>query len=42
MESNCLNKPVYRSKRKKKPIVKSDDKHKEQQKDKHEDVKKGH
>ena len=41
IQSNHLNKPVYRSKRKKKSISKSDDKHKEQQKDKHEDVKKG-
>ena len=42
MESNHLNKPVYRSKRgKKKPYCKSDDKHKEQQEDKHEDVIKG-
>ena len=42
MESNHLNKPVYRSKNggKKKPYYKSDDKHKEQQKDKNEDVKK--
>ena len=37
---NHLNQPVYRSKRKrKKPICESNDKHKEQQKDKHEDVK---
>ena len=43
MESNHLYKPVYRSKRKKKKSVcKSDDKHREQQKDKHENVKKGH
>ena len=41
MESNHLNKPVYRSKRKKKKnYCKSDNKNKEQQKDKHEDVKK--
>ena len=31
---------MYRSKRKKKTYCKSDDKHKEHQKDKHEDVKK--
>ena len=43
MESNHLNKPAYRSKRrkKKKTYCKSNDKHKEEQKDKHEDVKKG-
>ena len=45
MESNHVNKPVYRSKRKRKNktknYCKSDDKHKEQQKDKYEDVKKG-
>ena len=35
-----LNKPVYRSKRKKKKTGKSNDKHQELQKDKHEDVKK--
>ena len=40
MESNHFNKPVYRSKRTKK-YCKHDYKHKEQQKDKHEDVKKG-
>ena len=43
LENNHLNKPVYRSKRerrKKKNYFKSNDKHKEQQKDKHEDVKK--
>ena len=43
MESNQLNKPVYRSKRKNeqtKTYCKSDDKHKEQKMDKHEDVKK--
>ena len=39
MESNHLNEPVYRSKGKK--YCKSDDKHKEHQKYKH-DVKKGH
>ena len=40
MESNHLNKPVYRStKEKKKSYCKSDDKYKEHQKDKHEDVK---
>ena len=42
MGSNHLNKPVYRYKREKKTICKSDNKHKEQQKDKHEDVKIGH
>ena len=41
MGYNHLNKPIYRSKRKKKNYCKSDNKHKEQQKDKHEDVKKG-
>ena len=40
MESNHLNKPVYRSKRKKKPICESNDKCKEQQKDKCEAVRK--
>ena len=43
LESNHLNKPAYRSKtsgKKKKNYCKSDDKHKEQQKDTHEDVKK--
>ena len=38
MESNHLIKPEYRLK--KKTICESNDKHKEQQKDKHEDVKK--
>ena len=38
LESNHLYKPVHRSKRKKKTYCKSDDKFKEQQKDKHEDV----
>ena len=42
MESNHLNKTVYTYKRKKKTFCKSDKKHKEQQKDKHEDVTKGH
>ena len=43
MESNHLSKPVYRSKKEeKKTICESNDKHKEQQKDKHEDVKQGH
>ena len=42
LESNHLNKPVHRSKRKKKTYSKSDSKHKEQQKDKHEDILKGH
>ena len=45
MESNDLNKPVYRSKRKKKNNnnnCKSNDKHMEEQKDIHEDIKKGH
>jgi len=41
LESNHLNKPAYRSKRGKKNYYKSDDKHKEQQRDKHEDIKKG-
>ena len=41
LESNHFKKPVYRSKRKKK-YCESDDKHKEQQKDKNENVKKGH
>lgn len=46
MESNHLDKPVDRSKRgknkkQKKTYIKSDDKHKEQQKDKHKDGKKG-
>ena len=45
LESNHLNIPVYRSKRKrkkkKKKLCESNNKHKEQQKDKHEDVKKG-
>ena len=36
-----MNKPAYRSKRGKKYYCKSNDKHKEQQKDKNEDVKKG-
>ena len=40
MESNHLNKLVYRSKRKEKTYCKSNNKHKEQQKDKYEDVKK--
>ena len=41
MESNHLNKPENRSKRgKKQNYCKCHDKHKEQQKDKHEDVKK--
>ena len=40
LESNHLNKPAYRSKSRKKPLLYSNDKHKEQQKDKHEDVKK--
>ena len=41
MESNHLNKPIYRSKREGgKNYFKSDNKHKKQQKDKHEDVKK--
>ena len=40
MESNHFNKPVYTSKRTKK-YCKHDYKHKEQQKDKHEDVKRG-
>ena len=39
--SNHMNKPAYRSKRGKKYYCKSNDKHKEQQKDKNEDVKKG-
>ena len=34
------NKPVYRTKRKKKIYCKGNNEHKEQQKDKHEDVKK--
>ena len=38
MESNHLNKPVYRLK--KKTICENNDKHKEQEKNKHEDVKK--
>ena len=38
LESNHLNNPVYRSKRKKK--CKNNDKHKGQQKYKHENVKK--
>ena len=43
MESNHLNKPVYRIKRgENKTYSESDDKHKKQHKDKHEDVKKGH
>ena len=42
LESNHFSKPIYRSKRKKKKtFCKSDNKHKEQQKDKHEDIKKG-
>ena len=43
MESNHLNKLAYRSKngKGKKNYYKSNDKHKEQQKDKYEDVKKG-
>ena len=42
MESDHLNKPSYISKSgKKKNYCKSNDKQKEQQKDKHEDVKKG-
>ena len=41
MESNSLNKPVNRSKGGKKTYCKSNNKHKEQQKDKHEGVKKG-
>ena len=40
LESNHLNKAAYRYKRGKKNYCKSDDKHKEQQKDTHEDVKK--
>ena len=40
MERNHLNKPVYRSKMTK-TYSKSEEKHNEQQKDKHEDVKKG-
>ena len=46
MESNHLNKPVYKPKRKNKTkqnkntICESSDKYKEQQKDKHRDVKK--
>ena len=46
MESNHLNKPVYKPKRKNKTkqnkntICESSDKYKEQQKDKYEDVKK--
>ena len=44
MENIHLNNPVYRSKRKKKnkPICKNDNWHKKWQKDKYEDVKKGH
>ena len=46
LESNHLNKPVYRSKRfvttTTKNYCKSDNKHKEQQKDNHESAKKGH
>ena len=46
MESNHLNEPVYRFERKKKKTkknyFKSDNKQKEEQKDNHEDVKKGH
>ena len=43
MQSNHLNKPANRAKRgkKKKNYCKNDDKHKEQKKDTHEDVKKG-
>ena len=41
LESNCLNKRVYRYQRKK-ITCKSDNKHKEQQKDKHKDVNKGY
>ena len=43
MEDNHLNKPVYISKRKKKKnteLCKKKHKHNEQQKDKHEDIKK--
>ena len=42
MESNQLNKPIHISKRKRKTYCESDEKHKEQQKDKHEDAKNGH
>ena len=42
MESNHLNKPGYRNKKEKKTYCKRDHKHKEKQKDKHEDVKNGH
>ena len=41
MESSHLNKPACRTKRGKKNYYKSDNKHKQQQKDKDEDVKKG-
>ena len=43
MESNHLNKSAFRSKsgKKQKIYCNSDDKHKKQQKDKHEDIKKG-
>ena len=41
IRKQSLNKPVDRSKRKKNTCCKSDNKHKEHQKDKHEDVKKG-
>ena len=45
LESNHLNKPVYRTTRKKQmnkqTYCKTDDKHKEKLKDKHEDVKNG-
>jgi len=43
LESNHLNKPAYRSwsEKKKKNFCKSNEKHKEQQKDKPQDVKQG-
>ena len=43
MGSKSLHKPEYRSKwekKKKKPICESNDEHKEQQKDKYQDIKK--
>ena len=42
MESNNINNPVYRFKKKNCESDESDDKHKEQQKGKQEDGKKGH
>ena len=41
IRKQLLNKPAYRTKRGKKKDCKNDDKHKEQQKDKHDDIKKG-